>query len=158
MTAGTLKASAVNDLTLNSVSVLSQINLAAANINVNGSQIPSTPAIPLHMAVTGYNGGVAKVANVNIDPDVIIIDQLNVADIVFTTNAPTVTIQNGFVQNQMLLTTSVMEILMNNTTSAPMGTADVQFYSPTGNFTLNQVGTNSITTVTVVQVPWAPGC
>ena len=39
------------------------------------------------MNITGYNGGVAKSANISIDPDSIIVNQFRVVDANFWTDA-----------------------------------------------------------------------
>ncbi|MBR1143695.1 leukotoxin LktA family filamentous adhesin [Bradyrhizobium sp. AUGA SZCCT0431] len=146
----TVALSAPGDLTIKWVSVVKQLDLAANTINVIGGQIPSTPSIPLIMNVTGYNGGVATSANLNIDPDTIIVNQFRVVDANFVTDAPNVTIVNGFVPGQLMLTTLTQRILLDNRSPSPSNWATLQLYQPGGVFTMSHNGNANVTDSYVV--------
>jgi hypothetical protein len=130
--------SAPGDITIKSVSVVKELDLAANTINVTGRQIRSNPSIPLVMNVTGYNGGIATSANLVIDPDAIIVNQFRVVDANFVTDAPQVTIVNGLVPGQLMLTTLTERILLDNRSPAPSNWATLQLYQPGGAFTMIQ--------------------
>jgi hypothetical protein len=146
----TIALSAPNDITVNFVRVVKELDLAANSINVTGAQIPSVPSIPLLMNITGFNGGVATSANITIDPQSIIVDQLRAADVNFIADAPSVTILNGYVPGQLMLTTPAENILVNNRSPAPSAWASLQLYQPGGVFTLSQNGNASVTDSYVV--------
>ncbi|KJC41165.1 leukotoxin LktA family filamentous adhesin [Bradyrhizobium sp. LTSP857] len=146
----TIKLSSPGDLTIGFVSVVRELDLAANTINVKGEQIASTPAIPLIMNVTGYNGGTAKSANVSIDPDSIIINQFNVVDANFLTDARAVSILNGYVPGQLVLTTATQQVLLNNRSPAPTDWPSLQLYQPGGVFTMSQVGNANVSNAYVV--------
>ena len=78
------------DLTINWVSVVKELDLAADTITVRGEQVRSNPPVPLVLNITGYNGGVAKYANISIDPDTIIVNNFRVVDANFLTDAHSV--------------------------------------------------------------------
>jgi hypothetical protein len=130
--------SAPGDITIKSVSVVRELDLAADTINVTGRQIRSSPSIPLIMNVTGYNGGIATSANLVIDPDAIIVNQFRVIDANFVTDAPQVTIVNGLMPGQLMLTTLNERILLDNRSPAPSNWATLQLYQPGGAFTMIQ--------------------
>jgi hypothetical protein len=146
----TVKLSAPDDLTIGFVSVVRRLDLAANTINVRGEQIRSTPPVPLIMNVTGYNGGTAKSANVSIDPDTIIVNQLNVVDASLLTDAQTVSILNGYVPGQLILTTATEQVLLNNRSPAPTNWPSLQLYQPGGVFTMSQVGNANVSNAYVV--------
>ncbi|MBR1196473.1 leukotoxin LktA family filamentous adhesin [Bradyrhizobium sp. AUGA SZCCT0158] len=147
----TVALSAPGDLTIKWVGVVKRLDLAANNtINVVGGQIPSTPLIPLIMNVTGYKGGVATSANLNIDPDTIIVNQFRVVDANFVTDAPNVTIVNGFVPGQLMLTTLTQRILLDNRSPSPSNWATLQLYQPGGVFTMSHNGNANVTDSYVV--------
>nr|WP_249141300.1 leukotoxin LktA family filamentous adhesin [Bradyrhizobium liaoningense] len=146
----TIKLTSPGDLTIGWVSVVKQLDLAADTINVNGEQVRSTPAIPLIMNITGYNGGVAKSANVSIDPDHIIINQFRVVDATFWTDAPAVSIINGYIPGQLMLTTANAQVLLNNRTPAPSNWPALQLYQPGGVFTMSQIGNANVSNAYVV--------
>ncbi|MBR1212048.1 leukotoxin LktA family filamentous adhesin [Bradyrhizobium sp. JYMT SZCCT0180] len=146
----TVALSAPGDLTIKWVGVVKRLDLAANTINVVGGQIPSTPSIPLIMNVTGYKGGVATSANLNIDPDTIIVNQFRVVDANFVTDAPNVTVVNGFVPGQLMLTTLTQRILLDNRSPAPSNWATLQLYQPGGVFTMSHNGNANVTDSYVV--------
>ncbi|MCS3725067.1 leukotoxin LktA family filamentous adhesin [Bradyrhizobium betae] len=146
----TVKMTSSGDLTINWVSVVRELDLAADTINVKGEQIRSNPAIPLILNITGYNGGVAKSANVSIDPDSIIINQLRVVDANVFTDAHAVTILNGYVPGQLMLTTATQQVLLDNRTPAPSSWPTLQLYQPGGVFTMTQIGNANVTNAYVV--------
>jgi hypothetical protein len=129
---------APQDLTVNFVSVVKELDLAANTINVTGKQIPSVPSIPLLMNVTGFNGGVASSANLVIDPDAIYVNQFRVVDANFVASAPLVTIANGYVPGQLMLTTPTERVLVDNRSPGPSAWPTLQLYQPGGVFTLTQ--------------------
>ncbi|MGY3279263.1 hypothetical protein ACVJ5M_006860 [Bradyrhizobium sp. S3.7.6] len=145
-----VKMTSSGDLTINWVSVVRELDLAADTINVRGEQIRSNPAIPLIMNITGYNGGVAKSANISIDPDSIIVNQFRVVDANFWTDAHAVTILNGYVPGQLMLTTATQQVFLNNRTLAPTNGPTLQLYQPGGVFTMSQVGNANVSNAYVV--------
>jgi len=145
-----VKMTSSGDLTIGWISVVRELDLAADTINVKGEQIRSNPAIPLIMNVTGYNGGVAKSANISIDPDSIIINQFRVVDANFWTDAHAVAILNGYVPGQLMLTTATQQVLLNNRTPAPSNWPTLQLYQPGGVFTMAQIGNANVTNAYVV--------
>lgn len=145
-----VKMTSSGDLTIGWVSVVKELDLAADTINVKGEQVRSTPAIPLILNVTGYNGGVAKSANISIDPDSIIINQFRVVDATFWTDAPAVSIINGYVPGQLMLTTANAQVLLNNRTPAPSNWPALQLYQPGGVFTMSQAGSANVSNAYVV--------
>ncbi|MDA9487916.1 leukotoxin LktA family filamentous adhesin [Bradyrhizobium sp. CCBAU 11361] len=146
----TVRMTSSGDLTIGWVSVVRELDLAADTINVKGEQIRSNPPIPLIMNVTGYNGGVAKSANISIDPDSIIVNQFRVVDANFFTDAHAVTILNGYVPGQLMLTTATQQVLLNNRTPAPSNWPTLQLYQPGGLFTMSQVGNANVSNAYVV--------
>jgi hypothetical protein len=126
------------DLTVNFVSVVRELDLAANTINVTAKQIPSVPSIPLVMNVTGFNGGIASSANLVIDPDAIFVNQFRVVDANFVANAPLITIVNGDVPGQLMLTTPTERVLLDNRSPGPSAWPTLQLYQPGGVFTLTQ--------------------
>ncbi|QDP25202.1 leukotoxin LktA family filamentous adhesin [Bradyrhizobium cosmicum] len=146
----TVKMTSSGDLTINWVSVVRELDLAADTINVKGEQVRSNPAIPLILNITGYNGGVAKSANVSIDPDSIIINQLRVVDANVFTDAHAVTILNGYVPGQLMLTTATQQVLLDNRAPAPSNWPTLQLYQPGGVFTMTQIGNANVTNAYVV--------
>lgn len=145
-----IKMTSPGDLTIGWVSVVKQLDLAADTINVKGEQIRSTPQIPLIMNITGYDGGVAKSAYISIDPEHIIINQLRVVDATFWTDAPAVSIINGYVPGQLMLTTANAQVLLNNRSPAPSNWPALQLYQPGGVFTMSQTGNANVSNAYVV--------
>ncbi|WBL81227.1 leukotoxin LktA family filamentous adhesin [Bradyrhizobium xenonodulans] len=145
-----VKMTSSGDLTINWVSVVRELDLAADTINVRGEQIRSNPQVPLVMNITGYNGGVAKSANIWIDPDSIIVNQFRVVDANFWTDARAVSILNGYVPGQLMLTTATQQVLLNNRTPVPSNWPTLQLYQPGGVFTMSQVGNANVTNAYVV--------
>jgi len=146
----TIKLSSRGDLTIGFVSVVKELDLAANTINVKGEQIPSTPPIPLIMNVTGYNGGTATSANISLDPDTIVVNRFNVVDANFLTDARAVSILNGYVPGQLILTTATEQVLLNNRSPAPAGWPSLQLYQPGGVFTMSQVANANVSNTYVV--------
>ncbi len=102
------------------------------------------------MNITGYNGGVAKSANIWIDPDSIIVNQFRVVDANFWTDAHAVSILNGYVPGQLMLTTATQQVLLNNRSLAPTNGPSLQLYQPGGVFTMSQVGNANVSNAYVV--------
>ncbi|MET4273159.1 MULTISPECIES: leukotoxin LktA family filamentous adhesin [unclassified Bradyrhizobium] len=145
-----IKLTSSGDLTIDWVSVVKELDLAADTINVKGEQVRSNPSVPLIMNITGYNGGTATSANVSIDPDSIIINQFRVVDANFWSDAHAVAILNGYVPGQLMLTTATQQVLLNNRTPAPSNWPSLQLYQPGGVFTMNQVGNANVSNAYVV--------
>ncbi|MCK1476877.1 leukotoxin LktA family filamentous adhesin [Bradyrhizobium sp. 197] len=145
-----IKLISSGDLTINWVSVVKELDLAADTINVKGEQVRSNPSVPLIMNITGYNGGTAKYANISIDPDTIIVNQFKVVDANFLTDAHSVTILNGYVPGQLMLTTATQQVLLDNRSPAPTNGPSLQLYQPGGVFTMSQVGNASVSNAYVV--------
>ncbi len=145
-----IKLTSSGDLTINWVSVVRELSLAADTINVRGEQIRSTPPVPLILNITGYNGGVAKSANVWIDPETIVINQLRVVDANVWTDAHGVSILNGYVPGQLMLTTATQQVLINNRSPAPSNWPTLQLYQPDGVFTMAQIGNANVSNAYVV--------
>ncbi|MBR1087140.1 leukotoxin LktA family filamentous adhesin [Bradyrhizobium manausense] len=146
----TIKLSSRGDLTIGFISVVKELDLAASTINVKGEQIRSNPPVPLIMNVTGYNGGTATSANVSIDPLAIIVNQFNVVDASFLTDAQAVSILNGYVPGQLILTTATEQVLLNNRSPAPTNWPALQLYQPGGVFTMSQTGNANVSNAYVV--------
>jgi len=146
----TIKLSSRGDLTVGFVSVVKELDLAADTININGEQIRSTPPIPLIMNVTGYHGGTATSANISLDPDTIIVNQFNVVDANFLTDARAVSILNGYVPGQLILTTATEQVLLNNRSPAPTNWPSLQLYQPGGVFAMSQTGNANVSNTYVV--------
>ncbi|MCK1400726.1 leukotoxin LktA family filamentous adhesin [Bradyrhizobium sp. 4] len=145
-----IKLTSSGDLTIDWVSVVRELDLAADTINVKGEQVRSNPSVPLIMNITGHNGGVATSANISIDPDSIIINQFKVVDANFWTDAHAVAILNGYVPGQLMLTTATQQVLLNNRTPAPSNWPSLQLYQPDGVFTMSQVGNANVSNAYVV--------
>ncbi|MGY3466312.1 hypothetical protein ACVW0I_003183 [Bradyrhizobium sp. LM6.11] len=145
-----IKLISSGDLTINWVSVVKELDLAADTINVKGEQVRSNPSVPLIMNITGYNGGTAKYANISIDPDTIIVNQFKVVDANFLTDAHSVTILNGYVPGQLMLTTATQQVLLDNRSPAPTNGPSLQLYQPGGVFTMSQVGNANVSNAYVV--------
>jgi len=136
--AGTLGLSTPHNLTVTLAQVVRELDLAADIITVTAQQIPSVPPVPLHMNVTGFQGGTATTANVTVDPQSLIIDQFRVTDSTVSTDAPLVQIVSGYVPGQMMLTTPTENVLLDNRSPAPSPWPSIQLYQPGGVFTLTQ--------------------
>ncbi|MET4803143.1 hypothetical protein [Bradyrhizobium sp. LB11.1] len=145
-----VKLTSSGDLTIDWVSVGKELDLAADTITVRGEQVRSNPPVPLILNITGYNGGVAKYADISIDPDTIVVNNFRVVDANFMTDAHSVTILNGYVPGQLLLTTATEQVLLNNRTPAPSNGPTLQLYQPDGVFTMSQVGNANVTNAYVV--------
>jgi hypothetical protein len=150
LSGGSVALSTPHDLTINFLQVLRSISLAADTINVTAEQLPSNPPVPLHVTVTGYRGGVATSANLTIDPPEVVVDKLMVTDSVINVDSPKLTITDGYVPGQMLLTTPGGDILLDNRTPAPTAGVNIQLYQPGGVFSLKQFGNANYTNTYVV--------
>jgi hypothetical protein len=104
----------------------------------------------LHVTITGYRGGVATSANVNIDPPQIIVDRLSATDVVLVVDSPSFTIDSGYVPGQMMLSTPGGDILLDNRSPAPVGGVNLQLYRPGGVFSMQQFGNENYTDTYVV--------
>jgi uncharacterized protein YaiE (UPF0345 family) len=147
---GSVALSTPRDLTIGYLTVYRAMSLAADTINVIAEQLPSVPAVPLYVTITGYRGGVATSANVNIDPPQIIMDRLSVTDIVLIVDSPNLSIEDGYVPGRMVLSTPGGDILMDNRTPAPVGGFNLQLYQPGGAFKMQQAGNDNFTDTHVV--------
>ena len=150
MQAGSATLSTPHDLTLGLLSVYRAMTLGADIIDVTAKQLPSVPPVPLHVTVTGYRGGVATHANLTIDPPQVIIDTLSIMDSTIDVDSPNLTITNGYVPGQMMLTTPAGEILLDNRGPGPVGGANLQLYEPGGVFTMQQIGNANFSNTQVV--------
>ena len=139
------------DISVTQLNVFRSMTLAANNITVTAKQLPSVPPVPLHVTVSGFNGGVATSANLNIDPPVVVIDLYRVIDSVLTVDSPNLNIVSGYVPGQMLLTTPAGQILLDNRGPAPVNTVNLQLYQPSDAFSMQQVG---VTNYSNTQVVW----
>jgi hypothetical protein len=148
--AGSATLSTPRNLTVNALKIYRAMNLAADIINVNAIQLPSVPAVPLHVTVTGYRGGAATFANLVIDPPQVIFDHLSATDALITVDSPSLTIARGYVPGQMLLTTPAGIILLNNRGPGPMAGVNLQLYEPGGVFTMQQIGNANFSDTQVV--------
>jgi hypothetical protein len=142
--------SAPQNITVGLLSAFRSITLAADTIDVVARQLPSTPPVPLHVTISGYNGGVATSANLNIDPPQVIIDQYHVVDSVLVVDSPNIAIVDGYVPGQMALSTPAGQILLNNRTPAPTAGANLQLYRPGGAFSMSQIGNANYSDTQVV--------
>ena len=136
----TLSLSAPQNLTITNVEVVKELNLAANIIDVSGSQIPSTPSIPLIMNVTGYHGGIASFLNLTIDPLVVIFDTFSIMNGNVNLLTPYIEFVNGYVGGEMFLTTSNQLILVDNINPGPSSWATLQLYQPGGSFVMSENG------------------
>ncbi|MFA6266996.1 MAG: hypothetical protein WC670_14935 [Pseudolabrys sp.] len=150
MRAGSATLSAPHNLTVAMLSVYRAMTLGADVINVTAQQLPSVPPVPLHVTVTGYQGGVATLANLTIDPPQVIIDQFKAIDSVVTVDSPSLTIASGYVPGQMMLTTPAGRILINNRSPGPVGGVNLQLYVSNGVFSMQQMGNANFSDTQVV--------
>ncbi|MCK9919144.1 leukotoxin LktA family filamentous adhesin [Microbacteriaceae bacterium K1510] len=155
LTFDTLQGSAVTlrtpqDITVGLLNVYRSLTLQADTMNVIAKQLPSMPPVPLHVTISGFNGGVARSANLNIDPPQVIVDQYHVVDSVLVVDSPNLTITDGYVPGQLSLTTPAGEILLNNRTPAPTGGVNLQLYQPGGLFSMQQIGNANFSNTYVV--------
>jgi len=132
------------------LNVFRSITLAADTMDVVAVQLPSTPPVPLTVSVTGFNGGVATSANLNIDPPMILMSQYRVIDSVLIVDTPRLIIVSGYVPGQMALYTPAGYILLDNRTPAPVGSPNLQLYQPGGVFSMSQIGATNFSNTQVV--------
>lgn len=142
--------SAQQNITVGLLNVFRSITLASDTINVVAKQLPSAPPVPLHVTISGYNGGIATSANLNIDPPQVIIDQYHVVDSVLVVDSPNLAIIDGYVPGQLSLNTPAGQILLNNRTPAPASGANLQLYQPDGTFSMSQIGRTNYSDTQVV--------
>lgn len=150
MQAGSATLSAPQNLTVGMLKVYRAITLGADVINVTAVQLPSLPPVPLNVKVTGYQGGVATRANLDIDPPEVIIGQFKVVDSTVKVDSPKLTIVDGYVPGQMLLQTPAGQILLDNRGPGPVGGNNLQLYQPSGLFTMKQLGNANFSNTQVV--------
>ncbi|MGB3487899.1 MAG: leukotoxin LktA family filamentous adhesin [Xanthobacteraceae bacterium] len=142
---------APHDISVAQLNVFRSLTLAAGNIHGAVTQLPSVPAVPLHVTLTGFNGGVATSANLSLDSPNVVIDRYKAVDSVLTANASRLTIVDGYVPGQMMLNTSAWQILMNNRSPVPVGNVDLQLYQPDGIFAMSQIGNTNLSNTYVVR-------
>ena len=71
-------------------------------------------------------------------------------DATFWTDAPAVSIINGYVPGQLMLTTANAQVLLDNRTPAPSSWPALQLYQPDGVFTMSQIGNANVSNAYVV--------
>ncbi|MDB5562665.1 MAG: hypothetical protein JWN11_2083, partial [Hyphomicrobiales bacterium] len=136
-----LKARAValdsaGDLTLPDIEVAEKISLGAGSLHAGITQVPSGP-LPLQLNLTGYHGGVGRLADVTVDaPAGIAINKLYFTDAALTTTARNVSIAGAFVPGGLALKSPLQTLIFNNRTMRPQGGNDAQFYSPSFAFSM----------------------
>ncbi|WP_082540812.1 leukotoxin LktA family filamentous adhesin [Pseudolabrys sp. Root1462] len=150
MRAGSATLSTPYNLSIGMLSVYRAMTLGADIIHVTAEQLASVPPVPLHVVVTGYRGGVATYANLNIDPPQVIVDRFSVVDSAVTVDSPSLTVVAGYVPGQMLLNTPAGQILLNNRGPGPVGGNNLQLYQPGGVFTMQQIGNANFSNTQVV--------
>jgi hypothetical protein len=150
MRAGSATLSTPYNLAIGMLSVYRAMTLGADIIHVTAEQLASVPPVPLHVVVTGYRGGVATYANLNIDPPQVIVDRFSVVDSAVTVDSPSLTVVAGYVPGQMLLNTPAGQILLNNRGPGPVGGNNLQLYQPGGVFTMQQIGNANFSNTQVV--------
>ncbi|WP_168192777.1 leukotoxin LktA family filamentous adhesin [Undibacter mobilis] len=150
MQAGSATLSGPQNLTVGMLRVYRAMSLGADVIDVTAVQLPSLPPVPLHVKATGYQGGVATRANLNIDPPQVVIDQYRIVDSILIVDSPALTIASGYVPGQMLLMTPAGQILLNNRGPGPVGGNNLQLYQPGGAFTMQQNGNANFSNTQVV--------
>jgi hypothetical protein len=150
MRAGSATLSTPHHLNIGMLSVYRAMTLGADVIDVTAEQLPSTPPVPLHVVITGYQGGVATRADLTIDPPQVIIDRFSVIDSAITVDSPSLTVVDGYVPGQLLLNTPAGQILLNNRGPGPVGGNNLQLYQPGGVFTMQQIGNANFSNTQVV--------
>jgi len=125
------------------------LNLSAPNIQVGVTQTVSSPA--LKMNVTGYHGGVANSATLDVDaPAGVDFGKLWGNQIGITTTGNTVSIADGYVPGWLSLRTPSASTLMNNQdkTARPV---DIQLYAPAYQFNFLQTNKSVFTDAYVLR-------
>lgn len=155
LTLATLQGAAVyltapRSISVSELNVFRSLTLAADTINGAAKQLPSVPAVPLHVTVTGFNGGVATSVNLSLNAPVVAIDQYKAVDSTLTVHSPRLIIVDGYVPGQMTLNVPAGQILLNNRSPAPVGNIDLQLYQPGGLFSMSQIGNANLTNTYVV--------
>lgn|GEM_PF-2883088 len=147
---GSVVLTAPHDISVAELNVFRSLTLAADTIHGAVMQIPSVPAVPLHVALTGFNGGVATTANLSLVSPAVIIDQYKAVDSTLVVRSPQLRIVEGYVPGQMMLSMLAGQILMNNRSPAPVGNIDLQLYQPDGFFSMSQIGQINLSNTYVV--------
>jgi len=141
--ASSASLSGTHDIAISDVKVKYGLNLSAPNIQVGVTQTVSSPA--LKMNVTGYHGGVANSATLDVDaPAGVDFGKLWGNQIGITTTGNTVSIADGYVPGWLSLRTPSASTLMNNQdkTARPV---DIQLYAPAYQFNFLQTNKSVFT-------------
>ncbi|MGN6461244.1 MAG: beta strand repeat-containing protein, partial [Pseudolabrys sp.] len=139
------------NIVVSQLNVFRSLSLAANTITVTAKQLPFVPPVPLHVIVSGFNGGVATWANLNIDPPVVIIDTYRVTDSTLTVDSPDLTIASGYVPGQMTLNIPAGQVLLDNRGPGPVNGPNLQLYQPGGAFSMSQIGNTNYSDTYVVR-------
>ena len=155
LTVGQIKAWQANLFThgvirIGGIEVARGLSMAATKMFVHVRQTPGVTN-PLHLNITGPDGGVATLLEMTVDtPNGIRVGRFRVVDANFVTTASDVSFANGFVPGQLWLKTAHETILMNNRSGVPTGTAGVQLFQPGYGFKLSVNGRRTVTDTYVV--------
>ena len=152
----------IANMSASQTTLQSQGLLSFANMNVGSSanlgadqivgNITHAGTTPLSLNITGWQGGVATLVMLNIDPLAALnFGTLWAVDATVVTDAPIVTIANGFVPGSMTLTMAEKTLFLNDRTSLPTSGSNVQMFTLQDAFTLVQDGTATWTNAYVVQ-------
>ena len=152
----------IANMSASQTTLQSQGLLSFANMNVGSSanlgadqivgNITHAGTTPLALNITGWQGGVATLVMLNIDPLAALnFGTLWAVDATVVTDAPIVTIANGFVPGSMTLTMAEKTLFLNDRTSLPTSGSNVQMFTLQDAFTLVQDGTATWTNAYVVQ-------
>jgi hypothetical protein len=150
MQGNVITLSAPTSVAVGFATVVSELDVASNLITLTGTQVPSTAAKPLIMNITGYNNSIAQLANVTIGAVSIIVDNLSVFDMNFVAMAPWIKIVDGYVGNQMFLTTPTERILVDDSSPQPSAWPTIQLYQPGGQLTMGQYGNANYSNTFVV--------
>ena len=136
-------------LSFANMNVGSSVNLGADQIVGNITHAGTTP---LALNITGWQGGIASMVMLNIDPpSAVNIGALWAVDATLSTDSHVVTIADGFVPGSMTLTTAEKTLFLNDRTSLPTLGSNVQMFTLHDAFTLVQAGAATWTNAYVVQ-------
>jgi hypothetical protein len=153
ITASSATLEATDTLTLPDVNVKTALNLGANIMNVMATQIPAVPGptLPLQMNMTGFDGAIATLGNLNIDaPAGLAIGNLAFDNLRLITSAEVVSIAKGLIVDTMYLSTPDPIIWINNQNPQPINGVNVQLYQQGGTFSLTQNYNTTITSTDVV--------